>query len=307
MTTLITGAAGFLGSHIVRRLVARGDSVRALDLRPGVDLVADVTDREAVVRAMHGVARVIHVAAIYELGTRDVARMERVNVAGTENVLSAARDAGIPAVHVSTVAALGSTGIDLADETHWNDEAPRSAYAATKRAAHLVARRHRARIAMPATIFGPGDPSMFGRAHRLLRRAPFGVVARPEMRLCFVHVEDCADGVIRVADRGLRARSAGLDEGGEWVLSAGVLPLGEWLSRFKRPALTVPDRVLDLGAALAARLPAAVRERSPALRLLEEAGAMSAGVHWSFDGRRAREELGWSPRPIESCIADAAA
>jgi dihydroflavonol-4-reductase len=299
MTTLVTGAAGFLGSHIVRALTARGERVVALDRRPGVDLVADITDRDAMTAAMRGVSRVIHVAAIYELGTRDVARMQRVNVDGTDNVLAAARDAGVPAVHVSTVAALGPTGPALVDETHWNDEAPRSAYAATKRAAHLIARRYGARIAMPATIFGPGDPSMFGRAHRLLRRSPIGIVARPDMRLCFVHVDDCAAGVIAVADRGR--------DGREYAISAGVLRLGDWLGRFKSPAIGVPDRVLDLGATLAARIPQSLRDRSAMLRLLEEAGAMSAGVHWSYDGARARTELDWRPRALESCIAEAAA
>ncbi len=297
MTTLVTGAAGFLGGHIVRSLVARGEPVRGLDLRPGVDVVADITDEGAVRAALRDVSRVIHVAAIYELGTRDPARMERVNVHGTEVVLAAARAADIPATHVSTVAALGPTGTALVDETHWNDEPSRSAYAATKRKAHLVARKYGARIALPATIFGPGDPSMFGRAHRMLRRAPFGIVARPDMRLCFVHVEDCADGVLRVADRGE----------GEYVLSAGVLRLGEWLARFKSPALAVPDPLLDLGARLAARVPARLRERSALVRLLHEAGAMSAGVHWAYDGGRARRELGWSPRALEGCIADAAA
>lgn len=300
MTTLVTGACGFLGRHIVRTLTARGQSVRGLDLRAGVsaaDVVADITDRDAVRAAMDGVTRVIHVAAIYELGTRDTARMERVNVDGTENVLSAAKQVGARAIHVSSVAALGPTGSAPVDESHWNDEAPRSAYAATKRRAHLIARSYGVPIAMPATIFGPSDPSMFGRAHRLLRSAPIGVRVRPQMRLCFVHVEDCADGVVRIAESGE----------GEYALSAGVLPLGEWLSRFKHPTLPVPDRVLDLGATIAARLPGFVRERSAVLRLLAEAGAMSASVHWSFDGLRARTELGWSPRCLESSIADAAA
>jgi dihydroflavonol-4-reductase len=297
VTTIVTGAAGFLGGHIVRNLRARGDTVHGLDVRRGVDIVCDITDREAVRSALKGATRVIHVAAIYELGTRDVARMERVNVQGTENVLSTARELGARAAHVSTVAALGPTGPSLVDESHWNDETPRSAYAATKRAAHLIARKYGVPIAMPATIFGPGDPSAFGRAHRLLQRAPMGVRVRPEMRLCFVHVEDCADGVIRVADRGE----------GEYALSAAVLPLGEWLARFRKPAFAVPDRVLDLGAAIASRIPRGLRDRSALLRLLAEAGAMSAGVHWSFDGTKARRELDWAPRAVESCIHEAAA
>ena len=69
--------------------------------------------------------------------------------------------------------------------------------------------------------------------------------------------------------------------------------------------MPVPDVVLDLGAKFAARIPAPLR--NDLLRLMHEAGAMSAGVHWSFDGQRARDELGWRPRPLSSAIADAAA
>ncbi|HVY46039.1 MAG TPA: SDR family NAD(P)-dependent oxidoreductase, partial [Minicystis sp.] len=154
MVALVTGATGFLGSRLARRLTLRGERVRVLarptsSLRRIEDLVArglevargDVTDRASVEAAMEGARRVYHVAALYEIGARDPAAMERINVGGTEHVLGAAAARGLPAVYVSSVVALGPTGAEPADETHEARAAPRSAYEATKRAAHAIARR----------------------------------------------------------------------------------------------------------------------------------------------------------------------
>jgi nucleoside-diphosphate-sugar epimerase len=314
--TLVTGAGGFLGGRIARLLVARGESVRALDVSPAAlarlspivveHVRADITDRRAVDAAVRGCARVIHVAALYELGTRDPARMAAINVGGTENVLGAAAAIGIPSVHVSSVAALGPTGRDPANESHWNPETPRSAYDATKRAAHEHARRlmrdgARVRIAMPATIFGAGDPSMIGRAHAWLARGRVRVGVRPDMRLAFVHVDDCADGVVRVADRGA--------DGGEYILSSANPTLGEWFDAFARvsgrpaPRVVIPSWLVDAAGAAAARLP----PRTKPLRLLRDAAAMSKGVDWCFSGDKARSDLGWSPRTFDEGLADVVA
>lgn len=314
--TVVTGAGGFLGGRIARLLVARGERVRALDVSPaalarlpaaGVEHVrADITDRCAMEDAVRGAGRVIHVAALYELGTRDPRRMEAINVGGTENVLAAAAFHGIPCVHVSSVAALGPTEHTPADESHWNPEAPRSAYDATKRGAHEIARRMARdgasiRIAMPATIFGAGDPSMVGWAHAWLARGRIRVGVRPAMRLAFVHVDDCADGVVRVLDRGT--------DGGEYILSGANPTLGEWFAAFARacgrpaPRLVLPSWLVDAAGDAAARLP----PRTRPLRLLRDAAAMSKGVHWAFSGGKARRELGWSPRSFDDGLADTVA
>ena len=297
MSTVVTGAAGFLGSRLARALLGTGRRVIGVDLPRapwrrleglGVERRdGDITDREAMRRVLAGATEVFHVAALYELGTPDAARMRRINVDGTRNVIDAAFETGARVVHVSSVAALGPTGEAPASEGHWNEAAPTSIYAATKREAHLVARARmkdgQLRIAMPATIWGEGDPSMLGRAAAWLARSPVVPRVRPTMRLCFVHVDDCADGIARVADRGR--------DGEEYVLCAEVLPLARWIDQVANPravSLRVPDRLLDAAARL---------DGSP-WRLLPEAAAMSSGAHWSFTGDKARRTLGWVPRTI---------
>ena len=96
MRVLVTGAGGFLGRHLVERLLARGDAVTAVDLDPagladGADAVAaDVTDEGAMARAAEGAEAVIHAAAVTGLWARDPGLFERVNHHGTRTVLAAA-------------------------------------------------------------------------------------------------------------------------------------------------------------------------------------------------------------------------
>jgi dihydroflavonol-4-reductase len=228
--------------------------------------------------------------------------MRVVNVDGTRTVLAEATSRGALVVHVSTVAALGPTGEEACAESHWSGTTPRSAYEATKREAHVLAREAakagaRVRIALPATILGPGDPSLTGRVHRIAARGLLRVGARPRMRLACVHVDDCAEGVIAVAERG--------QDGEEYVLAEASPTLRAWFTAFARaagqrpPRVYVPDALLDAVAAVAGRLP-----MPP---LLREAAAMSSGAHWTFTGDKARRELGWSPRPFEDTLRDVAA
>ncbi len=127
MTTLVTGAGGYLGGLVARRLVGEGGAVRALDLGYPVPLPTEVDcrtgsilDREAMASAMEGVETVIHAAAIADLWAPGRFDHQRVNTAGTCQVLAAARRAGARVVHVSSyVTLIGRDHVDdrALDET----------------------------------------------------------------------------------------------------------------------------------------------------------------------------------------------
>jgi nucleoside-diphosphate-sugar epimerase len=313
MRTLVTGASGFLGSRIAAQLLQRGHSVRALvrktsDLRRlaglSVDLrEGDVVDRASVAAAVEGVDVVFHSAAVYEIGTSDENKMTRVNVEGTRHVLEAARDAGALAIHVSSVAALGPTGTEPRDEGHWTAEPAPSPYARTKRQAHELAQRlaregARVRIALPSTIYGPDDPSLVGRFHRWWARGLVRVGALGDMKMSLVHVDDCAAGVVRIAEAGL--------DGESYVLAGQVVTVREWLealarvTRRKAPRAFLPERVVRGGARIAElAAPLAGVEA----RVVREGLALST-AHWAFTSGRARRELGFEARPLETGLAE---
>jgi dihydroflavonol-4-reductase len=123
--TLITGATGFVGWHIARLLLDRGDQVRALARDPsklreldGIQpLSGDLRDADSLARAVDGCSVVYHVAADYRLWTRDPREMFRSNVEGTRNLLEAARRAGVErVVYTSTVGCIGFPSGGLGDE-----------------------------------------------------------------------------------------------------------------------------------------------------------------------------------------------
>ncbi len=314
VTILVTGATGFIGSALVRQLCQCGDEVRVL-VRPTSDrrriaglpvevVAGDVRDRDAVAKALDGIETVYHAAAVYEIGTADARTMEDVNVGGTRNVLQEAAARSILTVYVSSAAALGPTGPDAADESHWVGGAARSVYEATKHTAHEIALDvarggGRVRIAAPVTVFGPDDPSMIGSVYRLLTRG-LPVAARARMQLALVHVEDCARGLVAVAHQGR--------DGEVYLLAGGVVAVRAWCELVASAAGVAPPRAYLADALVdgAGRCGTYLAPTRHLRRLSSEATAMSSGVHWAFSEEKARRELGWEPRPLKAAIQEVA-
>lgn len=123
--TLVTGATGFIGWHVARRLLERGESVRALVRDPArvrelegiAPVLGDLRDPESLARAVEGCGVVYHVAADYRLWTRDPEEMFRSNVEGTRHMLEAARRSGVErVVYTSTVGCIGIPKDGIGDE-----------------------------------------------------------------------------------------------------------------------------------------------------------------------------------------------
>jgi len=306
---VVTGATGFIGGRVARLLCTHGHDVtaivrdpsRARDLESmGVRLCAgDITDRESLQAPMRGADGVFHLAAWYEIGTRDRARAEAINVEGTRNVLEAMRDAGVAkGVYTSSVAVFSDTAGRLPDETFRPVGPWLTLYDRTKWQAHYEVAEPLVRaglplvIVQPGLVYGPGDHSIVHRMFLtyLRRRLP---VSPRGTSYCFGYVDDTARGHILAMERGRIGESYIL--AGPRHTFAEVFELAAQLTGVPAPRLEPPSWVMR-GLAMAMRgagllLPLPENYRYESLRVM-------AGVTYGGDDAKARRELGWAPRAL---------
>ena len=320
MTTklaLVTGGNGFVGCHVVRALIARGDRVRVL-ARENADLSAldglpveivrgDLRYFDSVERAVNGCNEVYHVGADYRLWLTDPAPMYATNVDGTEHVIRAATGAGVSRIiYTSTVGALGIPhgGVGREDTPSSLATMPghykRSKFMAEQAALEAARAGAPVVIVNPSTPIGALDfkPTPTGRiiVDFLNRRMP----AYVETGLNIVDVEDVARGHLLAAERGRI--------GEKYILGGENLTLKEFLGRLAAisempaPKMRIPYAVAfgyALGAEAFART---VTRRAPRASLTE---VRMARKRMFFDSSKARAELRYSPGPIDIAIAAA--
>lgn len=314
MTTLVTGASGFLGSHVARLLAERGERVRVL-LRPtsqtrlleglAVERVSgDLRDPSSLGNALAGVNTVYHVAADYRLWARDPREIYESNVQGTRNLLDAARRAEVGKfVYTSTVGTIAvSRDGALPDEgTITSVEEMIGDYKRSKWLAELEAHQAAAAglpvvIVNPTTPVGPGDakPTPTGRiiVDFLNGRMP----AYVDTGLNFVPVEDAATGHLLAAERGRIGERYIL--GGQNLTLKQALQILSQVSGRPAPRMRVPH-VLALGAAYADAALSRLVGREPHIPL---EGVRMARHSMFVSPEKARTELGFSAGPIAAAF-----
>jgi dihydroflavonol-4-reductase len=310
---LVTGAAGFLGSHLTRQVVARGADVRVL-LRPSSNnraiadlpleyITGDLRDAASLDRALAGVQRVFHVAADYRLWSKHPQDIYDSNVGGTKNLLEAAKRAGVEQfVYTSTVATIA---VDRPEHPNEFTDAKleemvghykRSKWLAEKEVLDAAKQGFPAIVAMPTTPVGPWDwkPTPTGKIilDFLNGRMP-GYV---ETGLNFVGVEECAAGHILVAEKGIVGERYLL--GAENLTLKGVLDLLADLTGLPAPSLKIPHG-LALGVAYAETAFSRLIGREPQIPV----EGVKIAQHMMFvNCSRAVRELGFQAGPVSAAF-----
>ena len=313
-TTLVTGATGFIGSAVVRRLLGRGRAVRCY-VEPGasrqnlagldVEIIeADINDRQAIGRALEGAEALYHLAAIYKLWLPDNALMYEVNVEGTKTVLFAALRAGVgKVVYTSSIAAVGRPEQgELADETTpfnlWDESNHyvRSKWLSERDALRFAREGLPLVVVNPAFPFGARDiaPTPTGRfvVDALAGRVP----GYTDGGFNAVNVEDVAEAHILAEERGR--------VGERYILGDHNVSYKQFfdavaeVAGLKPITRRLPTSVF-LGVAWMMEKAAEVRGKAP---MLTYKSARYASRNLWFDTRKAHEELGMPTTPLAESI-----
>ncbi|MBI3333371.1 MAG: NAD-dependent epimerase/dehydratase family protein [Candidatus Omnitrophica bacterium] len=315
--TLVTGGTGFVGSHLVRKLLHRGFKVRAF-ARPGsvlknlegleLDMASgDITDPESVRAAMTGCAFVYHAAADYRLWAPDPAVLYRANVGGTRNVLEAAGAAGVRRiVYTSTVGALGisKNGHPAGEESpvtlgdmigHYK----RSKFLAEAEASAAARRGLPVVIVNPSTPVGSMDIKPTPTGQMIVDFLNGRIPAYLDTGLNLVDVEDVAEGHLLAMEKGR--------VGERYILGHRNLTLKEILeilgrvSGRKAPTVRLPRSAAMALAAVSTGL-SFITRRPP--RVPWE-GVRMAGKKMFYDSSKAVRELGFHQGPVEDALEKA--
>ncbi|AUV82744.1 epimerase [Salinigranum rubrum] len=310
-TAFVTGATGFLGTHLCRRLVADGWRVGGLrressDVAPlaGLDVdwhTGDVRDRSTLREAFGSYDTVFHLAGV---GLQSAApeTVRSVNVEGTEATLKAARDAGVDrVVFTSTAGTRGRPGSELATES--DVSTPVGAYQQSKaeaeaRVASYVEDGGDAVVVHPTSVFGPGDWTFTAKLVALARD--------PKLFVCLpggvsvVDVRDVVGGIIAARRRGRAGEHYIL--GGENLTFEEAVGVVANVADGHEPAVRIPPQVVRAAGPVVERINDALGTR---MFPVNADMARLATQHMFYSSEKARRELDYSFAPLSEHAARA--
>lgn len=316
---LVTGATGFVGSAVVRALLAQGANVRVL-VRPGSDrrnldgldiaiCEGDLMRPDSLSAALAGCEGLFHVAADYRLWARDPDAMFRANVEGTRTVLGMAHAAGVKrAVYTSSVAVLGidQSGLPADEDTPVTYRDMIGVYKQSKYRAEEAALKVIEEtgldcvIVNPSTPIGPRDikPTPTGRL--VVEAASGRMPAYVDTGLNVAHVDDVAHGHLLAFEKGVKGQRYIL--GGDDMTLREILHTVAGQAGVKPPVLEIP-RAPIYPLAWAAEMWCTVTGRGEPFATVD--GLRMSKKKMFFSSVRAEEKLGYRHRPGADALADA--
>ena len=315
MNVLVTGGTGFVGSHLVRILLERGEYPRCLvrstsrrDNLEGLDIefvTGDLRDLDSLRQAVKGARVVYHCAADYRLWSKDPNEMYQINVEGSNNVMQAAFDKKVErVVYTSTVGCLGLNE----NGTPANEDTPvtiddmighykRSKFLAEEKVRGWAARGLPVVIVNPSTPVGELDikPTPTGKIIvDFLRGKMFGYV---DTGMNLIDVRDCAEGHVLAAEKGRNGERYIL--GGRNVTLKEIFDMLASVTDVRSPTMKVPQWVAETYARLENIWSIDIARRDPDVPL--ESVQMSRHKMW-FDPSKAIRELGLPQNPVERAL-----
>lgn len=321
MTALVTGATGFVGSAVARKLLEAGETVRVL-ARPGSDrrniadlalevVEGDLRDRASLERALRGCSALFHVAADYRLWVPRPEEIYRANVEGSRNIVLAAAEVGVTRiVYTSSVAVLGlipggppadeATPVTVADMIgHYK----RSKFLAEEEIRRLVREQGLpAVIVNPSTPIGPRDIKPTPTGRMIVDAAAGRMPAYVDTGLNVVHVDDVAAGHLLAFERGAIGERYIL--GGENMALRDIFAGVAALTGRRAPRVRLPHDLIMPVAVMAEGWARVSGGGEP--RVTRDSIRM-ARKKMFFSVEKARRELGFAPRPASEALREAVA
>lgn len=310
---LVTGATGFIGGHLTRRLLDEGKQVRCLVRassdtstldKLGVELaVGNLADADSLARAAEGCRYVFHCGALVsDWATAE--EIKRTNVAGTRNLLHASVNASVQRfIHFSTTDVYGYPGGPAIDETH-TPARFRNWYAHTKLAAEDEVRRVEeahalgAVILRPSTVYGPGSTEVVGEIARAIRNRSMLLIDRGRAIAGLCYVDNLVDAaLLALRHEAAPGHAFNVSDGLEITWKEFTDGLAEGLGCSRAPWSMPYWMANGIGFSLEhgyRLLRRTTRLSMPPL--LSRQAVHVLGTNQDFSNRKAREILGWEPR-----------